>query len=289
MNSTAIDSSKKLEGKLLAGLYIVATPIGNLSDITLRALDVLQRVDLIACEDTRVSGKLLAHYKITTKKLCYNDFSNDKERSKIIELLKEGKNIALISDAGTPLISDPGYKLIKAVRAANIQVTPITGASAVTTAISASDIASHRFTFLGFLPPKQNARQQALTEFKDIGTSLILFESPNRIERLIEDIQIVMGNRKINICRELTKMHEEIISGQVADLSGTITKKGEFVVIIEASEKPEATEDETDLILREGAKYMSVKDLVEFTCKITGKKKNLIYKKALAKQKDHND
>jgi 16S rRNA (cytidine1402-2'-O)-methyltransferase len=239
--------------KLEAALYIVATPIGNLRDITIRALEILQKADYIVCEDSRVTAKLLRHYEIKDKKcIIYNDFGDEKTREKILNFIIQGSIVALVSDAGTPLISDPGYKLVRYIRTYNQKVIPIPGASATISALCASGLACDNFLFLGFLP---TTRIQRVNLFKSISKeyTTIFFESANRINDALTDIDNVFKDRNIVIAKELTKIHEEIISAKAKDLIDFFAinsdkLRGEFVIIIEKADKNERNISETDLI-----------------------------------------
>src|SRR5688572_30205460 len=191
------------------GLYIVATPIGNLGDITIRALDTLAGADLVACEDTRVTRKLLTRYGIETQVLSYHEHSGERAHQRLLERLGEGKSVALVSDAGTPLISDPGYQLVVDAAAAGHPVVPIPGASSLVTALSAAGLPAEAVLYAGFLPSKANARRKRLAELADVPATLVLFESPNRIAALLADAAAELGaERQAAICRELTKLHE---------------------------------------------------------------------------------
>lgn len=227
----------------MSTLYIVATPIGNLEDITLRALRILSEVDLVLCEDTRVTKKLLDKYEIKTRTMSYHSHSKLSKVDKIFDLLEEGKNIALVSDAGTPTISDPGVLLVQQVREKfgdEVKIEPIPGASAFVAALSASGISSANFLFLGFLPHKKGRE----TLFKEIANSkhtIVFYESPHRIIKTLESLsQVLLKERKIVIGRELTKIYEEIISGGANDILSHLMEnpekqKGEFVVIVEGT------------------------------------------------------
>lgn len=225
-----------MKTKFMGILYVVATPIGNLKDITLRALEILKSVDLIACEDTRVTKKLLHNYKIDKKLISYHQHSKITKIDYIVSLLKEGKNIALVSDAGTPSISDPGVKLVSEVEEIdNIKIVPIPGPSALTTALSVSGITADKFVFLGFLPTKKG-RATILGEIKEERRTVVFYESVHRIIKTLKSLET--GDRKIVICRELTKMFEEIIKGKKEEVlnyfeSNKDKIKGEFVIIIE--------------------------------------------------------
>lgn len=219
-------------------LYIVATPIGNLEDITLRALRILKEVDFVACEDTRTTGILFAKYQIETKKISYHAHSSENKHSKIIELLESGQNVALVSDAGTPGISDPGSLLIAQIRANHPEITivPIPGASAITTAFSASGLMGNEFTFLGFLPHKKG-RETLFTQISESGTPQIFYESSHRILKTVTSLAEHCPEKKVTLARELTKTFEEFIAGTAAEVLHTLNsdprhQKGEFVVIV---------------------------------------------------------
>ena len=215
-------------------LYIVATPIGNLKDFTFRAIDTLKEVDFVFAEDTRNSIQLMKHYKIETKIDSYHEHNNVKKIPKIINLLNEGKNIALISDAGTPTISDPGYKLIRACIDEEINIIPIPGASAVTAALSASGLPSDSFFFLGFLPHKKG-RKKKISFLKSLDNTIIIFESPHRLLKTLKELHDELGERPIVVARELTKLYEEIARGNfesVIEYFESKKVKGEIVIII---------------------------------------------------------
>jgi len=215
-------------------LYIVATPIGNLKDFTFRAIDTLKEVDFVFAEDTRNSIQLMKHYKIETKIDSYHEHNNVKKIPKIINLLNEGKNIALISDAGTPTISDPGYKLIRACIDEEINIIPIPGASAVTAALSASGLPSDSFFFLGFLPHKKG-RKKKISFLKSLDNTIIIFESPHRLLKTLKELHDKLGERPVVVARELTKLYEEIIRGNfdsIIEYFESKKVKGEIVIII---------------------------------------------------------
>ena len=215
-------------------LFVVGTPIGNLEDITLRAISTLQNVDLILAEDTRNSKKLLSAHNIDTKMMSYHEHSNEKETKRIISLLLDGKNLALISDAGTPTISDPGYGLIRDCIKKEIKIIPIPGASAITTAMSVSGLPSDSFTFFGFLPQKKG-RIKKIKELLNVDNTIILFESPFRLEKTLNQLKEYLGNRSVVVGRELTKLYEEIIRGNLEYVIKYFSKskvKGEIVIMI---------------------------------------------------------
>ncbi len=214
-------------------LYLVATPIGNLEDMTFRAVRTLREVALVAAEDTRHSGKLLKHYAIDTPLTSFHEYSDDAKLTHLIDQLASG-DIALISDAGTPAISDPGYRLIRAALDAGYTVTPIPGANAATTALVASGLPTDRFLFVGFLPNKQQARRAALGELSAEIATLILYESPKRLTKLLADAQAVLGDRECCVARELTKLHEELFRGKLSAAQAHFIDnvRGEITVVI---------------------------------------------------------
>lgn len=269
--------------KLKPGLYLVATPIGNLGDITLRAIDILKRVDAIACEDTRVSGFLLKSHEIKKPLLSIHDHNELQDSDKIIARIREGQAIALISDAGMPLISDPGYKLIRECQKADVYITSLPGANAPLMALQLSGIPSDQFSFLGFLPSKTTARREELAKWKTVSSTLIFFESANRIEKSLEDILDVLGDREMALARELTKMFEEVRRGKVSELIASLqdsAPKGEIVLIIEGA-KSDSEELNLEEILEEALKHHSLKDAVALVQGRTGLPKKQVYSLAL--------
>ncbi len=215
-------------------LFVVGTPIGNLEDITFRAVKVLREVHVVACEDTRRARILFQHYGIDTPTISYNEHNEHRRIPELIERLRNGEDIALLSDAGMPTISDPGYRLVHAVREAGMEVVSVPGPSAVTAALSVSGLPTDRFIFEGFLPRKKGKREKKLLEIRDEVRTVIIFESVHRIERTLQEMLEVLGpDRKIAVCRELTKMFEEVLYGRIEDvLRDFRVKKGEFVVVI---------------------------------------------------------
>lgn len=217
-------------------LFIVATPIGNLEDITHRALRILREVDVVACEDTRHTRKLLNHFGITTRTTSYHEHNEQQRGEELCELLESGKNVALVSDAGTPLISDPGFRIVKAAIDRGISVQPIPGAAALVTALSASGLATDQFLFAGFLPARAGARHAKLSELKSIPATLVLYEAPHRIRATLADAREILGDREAVIARELTKLHEEFARGSLSELIGRFSEieapRGELVLII---------------------------------------------------------
>ena len=220
---------------LPAGLYVVATPIGNLADITLRALAVLARADVIYCEDTRHSRILLAHFAISRPTRAYHEHNAERERPRVLAELAAGRSVALISDAGTPLISDPGYKLVREAIAAGHLVTSLPGPSAILASLAAAGLATDAFLFAGFLPPKRKARQTRLAELKSVPATLVFFEAPPRLTESLGDIAAVLGDREAAVARELTKLHEEVRRGTPAELAqwaASAAPKGEMVILV---------------------------------------------------------
>src|SRR5215813_13389620 len=217
-------------------LYIVATPIGNLEDITQRALRVLREADLIACEDTRHTRKLLNHFGITTATTSYYEHNEQERAEELCAMLESGRNVALVSDAGTPLISDPGFRIVHVARDRGISVVPIPGASALIAALSASGLATDQFLFAGFLPARARARRAKLSELTSIPATLIFYEAPHRIKATLKDAREVLGNRAAVIARELTKLHEEFARGSLSELTERFSKseaaRGEMVLIV---------------------------------------------------------
>lgn len=221
-------------------LYVVSTPIGNLGDITLRALEILRSVDIIACEDTRRTGKLLSHYSIKRPMTCYFEHNKFVSGRRLIDTLKEGRDIALVSDSGTPGVSDPGYYVINLAIANGIEVVPIPGASALLCGLAASGAPTDRFIFEGYLPPKTKARRDRLERLKDERRTVILYEAPHRLLRSLKDMQEVLGDRRIVIARELTKRFEEIKRARLSWLIQYFSEhrpRGEFVVILPKEER----------------------------------------------------
>ena len=260
--------------------YIVATPIGNLDDITYRAIKILQLVDFIICEDTRVSGKLLKKYAITKSLMVYNDHSDEAQRQKIISLLKSGKRAALISDAGTPLISDPGYKLLRSLREAGFKITPIPGPSSIIAALSVGNLPTDQFLFAGYLPPKTIARKKALLKFLQFDGTLIFLETSKRILDFLIDIYGILGNRNVTIARELTKLYEEVITLPVEELIDKYRNtppKGEIVVLVEGAKEAEVNHEQLLIEINRLAKKLSAKDISNLLSEKYNLSKKIIY------------
>ena len=265
-------------------LFIVATPIGNLQDITLRALDTLKQVDLIAAEDTRHSGKLLSHYGIKTKLIALHDYNETKCSQFICEQLKQGKNIALISDAGTPLISDPGYHLVNIVREQGYKVVPIPGACAAIAALSAAGMPTDKFLFLGFLPAKSSQQIKQLEELVGESCTLVFYESPHRLLQTIANMAQVFGQeRQVVLAKELTKTFETIYATTLSQLqewliADTDRQRGEFVILVHGAAKMVEVDVEIMRILQILAKDLPSKQAAILAAQITGVNKNQLYK-----------
>ncbi len=275
----------------MSELYVVATPIGNLGDMSARALEVLRMVDLVAAEDTRHSGRLLQHFGISKPLRAYHEHNEGPQSDWLLAQLKDGKRIALISDAGTPLISDPGYQLVNRVRQASIPVIPIPGPCALVTALCASGLASDRFVFEGFLPAKSKARLERLSLFQKEQRTIVLYESPHRICESVADMLTVFGgDRNAVIARELTKAYETIHQDSLQALCSWLAndanqQRGEMVVLISGAPDEVEGEDgqaEIDRVLSLLLQEVSLKQASQLTAKIMNKNKNEIYKRALA-------
>ena len=267
-------------------LYVVATPIGNLDDISRRAIDTLQGVDLIAAEDTRHSKALLEKIEVKTRLTSYHDFSDDSVAARFLDKLQQGQSIALISDAGTPLISDPGFKLVRLVREANIPVIPIPGVSAITAALSVAGLATDRFCFEGFLASKQGAREQSLSQLKYERRTMVFYESPHRIEAMLASVVAVFGeSRQVFVGRELTKKFESHFLGSSSDVLAWLqadsnNQRGEFVVIVAGCDKDAQQSQKQEVGLRLALQLeseMSLKKAVALASDVTGARKNLLY------------
>jgi 16S rRNA (cytidine1402-2'-O)-methyltransferase len=269
-------------------LYIVSTPIGNLRDISLRALDILGSVDLIACEDTRVSAKLMQAYRLKAPLVPYHDHNAAEMRPKLLQKLRDGLALALISDAGTPLISDPGYKLVQDCLVAGLPTTAIPGASAPLMALCLSGLPSDRFMFAGFLSAKAAARKAELRNLAAIPATLIFFESPGRLAATLAAMAEMLGNRQAAVARELTKKFEEVKRGKLTDLQAwaltSDTIRGEFVVLVGPPEEGGASEDDLDNLLRNALAEHSLKAAVAAVTAKTGHPRKLVYARALALQ-----
>lgn len=266
-------------------LLLVATPIGNLGDITARALDGLRSADLIACEDSRVTAKLLRHAGIETPLLPYHDHNAESVRPKLLARIAAGERVALVSDAGTPLISDPGYKLVQAAVEAGLAVTMLPGPSAPIMALALSGLPSDRFLFGGFLPPKSAARRVAVQEAARARVTLIFFETAPRLLESLRDLLAVLGDRRAAVARELTKMFEEVrrdtLSALIEHYHEAGPPKGEIVVVVGPPEEEGPSAGDVDALLRRALMTMSVKDAAATVAAATGEPKRSIYARAL--------
>ena len=267
-------------------LYLVATPIGNLEDITLRAIRILKEVDLIAAEDTRQTLKLLNYYNISKPLISYHRHNEEIKQEVLIEKLKEGQNIALVSDAGTPVISDPGGIVVKEALKENIQIVPIPGACAAINALIVSGLDTKEFSFYGFLPINKKMKKEKLEEIKKENKTIILYEAPHKLNTTLKDLEKILDNRKIVIARELTKIHEEFITGTVTEILEKYKEpKGEHIIIIEANKIKEETEEEKqkkEMTIEEHYKYyedqgFKKNEIIKRIAKDRGVSKNEIY------------
>src|SRR5271169_807949 len=280
-------------GKLKAGLHVVATPIGNLGDITLRALETLAGADVIACEDTRVTRKLLDRYAISTPLTPYHEHNAAQARPLLLQRIADGAAVALVSDAGTPLVSDPGFKLVRAAQEAGCTVTTLPGASSLLAALTVAGLPTDQFLFAGFLPPKEAARRTRIAELGRIPATLVLFETGPRAAASLADIADGLGpNREVALCRELTKLHEEVLRGDLKTLAKACADnepRGEIVLVIAppVDAQPMSTA-ETDILLREAMARVSVKDAVGEVADLTGLPRREVYQRALALAKADN-
>ncbi len=269
-----------LQRPLEPGLYLVATPIGNLGDITLRALSVLARADIVYCEDTRHSAKLLQHYALRVETRPLHDHNEDSMRGRVIEQLERGARIALISDAGTPLVSDPGFKLVRECVAKGLPVFSLPGPSALVTALSSSGLPTDAFFFAGFLPPKDAARKARLGELKTIPATLIFYEAPQRLAESLAGMAATLGNRAAVVARELTKMHEELVRGRLSDLARQFENrepKGEIVVICGPPEIGEVSDELIAERLSVALQSMRLKDAAAAVSDALGVAKTRVY------------
>lgn len=267
------------------GLYVVATPIGNLGDVTLRALEVLAGADLIACEDTRTTHRLLDRFGITTPTTPYHDHNAAAVRPRLIAQIKSGASVALVSDAGTPLISDPGFKLVREAQDEAIALTALPGASSVLTALCVAGLPTDRFFFDGFLPPKQGARRNRIVELARIDATLVLFEGGSRMAETMRDLSDILGQRPAAICRELTKLHEEVqrdvLGAFAARTDADWETRGEFVIVIGPPSGDNVSDADIDRHLAAALTAHSLKDAVAAVVALTGRPRRDIYARAL--------
>jgi 16S rRNA (cytidine1402-2'-O)-methyltransferase len=273
--------------QLAAGLHLVATPIGNLRDITLRALETLAAADVIACEDTRVTRKLLDHYGIATPLTPYHEHNATSARPKLLARLAAGEAVALVSDAGTPLISDPGFKLVRAASEAGHAVIAAPGPSAALAALAIAGLPTDRFFFEGFLPSKDGQRRNRIAELSRIPATLILYESGPRVGHTLQALADILGPRPAAVCRELTKLHEEVRRGGLVELAqayqGEAETRGEFTLVIAppTAGGEAVDEGEVDALLRRALRQASVKDAVSEVAAATGRPRREVYQRAL--------
>lgn len=266
------------------GLYVAATPIGNLNDVTFRVIEALKEADLILCEDTRHTAKLCTAYGIKTPREAYHDHNADEVRPRILARLQAGAAICLVSDAGTPLISDPGYKLVREARDLGVRVTPLPGPSALIAALSAAGAPTDRFCFAGFPPPKAGARETFLRSLARMPGTLVFYETAPRLADSLSAMATAFGDRRAAIARELTKLHEEIREGALSELAGEFAAhppKGEIVVIVHPREEPEAAEADVDAFLKEALAAMSIKDAAAAAADALGIPRKDAYARAL--------
>jgi 16S rRNA (cytidine1402-2'-O)-methyltransferase len=268
------------------GLHLVATPIGNLGDITLRALETLAGVDVVACEDTRITRRLTERYGIAAELTPYHEHNAAAARPKILQRLAEGGSVALVSDAGTPLVSDPGFKLVRDACAAGHPVLALPGPSSVLAALAVAGLPTDRFFFDGFLPQKAAARRSRLAELARIDATLVVFESGNRLPETLSDLADIMGAREAAICRELTKLHEEIrraTLSRLAQETDGLETRGEFVLVIgpPPANADVLSQEALDELLREALLHGSVKDAVAHAVELTGHPRREVYARAL--------
>jgi 16S rRNA (cytidine1402-2'-O)-methyltransferase len=277
---------------LTGGLYLVATPIGNLRDVTIRALETLAGANVIACEDTRVTRKLLDHYGIATALTPYHEHNAASARPKLLTRLSNGEAVALVSDAGTPLISDPGFKLVRAAQESGHAVTSLPGPSALLAALTNAGLPTDRFFFEGFLPAKASQRAARISELVHIPATLVLFESGPRLADTLGALASGLGAREAAVCRELTKLHEEVRRDALPDLAGHYAKegaetRGEMVVVIAPPSESEAPDAAAlDDIIRNSLQRLSLKDAVSEIAQSTGIPRRDVYQRALALTKE---
>lgn len=278
-----------MKNHMKPGLYVTATPIGNLSDISDRARQVLAEADYIACEDTRMTGKLMTALGLKNTLMAFHEHNEDAQRPYILDKIKEGAKIVLVSDAGTPLISDPGYKLVEEARDMNLRVVPVPGASALTSALSVAGLPTDRFMFIGFPPSKSAARREWFTDIAKLKCTLVYYESTRRLPDSLKDASEMLGNREAAVCRELTKAYEEVRKDKLFNLvehyAAEGAPKGECVVVVGPPAKVtritgEATID-IDKALTLALTHMKVKDAAGFIAELTGQKRKTLYSRAL--------
>ena len=279
--------------ELAPGLYVTATPIGNARDVTLRALDVLNGADLIAAEDTRVTSKLLAIFGIQKTLTAYNDHNAPRERPRLLKRLREGARVALVSDAGTPLVSDPGYKLVRGALAEGIAVHAVPGASAPLTALALAGLPTDRFVFAGFLAAKSGERRTALEELKPLRATLVFFEAPQRLKECLADMAEILGSRPAAVARELTKLHEEVRRSDLASLAREYAvedpPKGEVTLVVGPAEETATDLRRVDQALDKALVFMPVRAAVDLVAEMLDAPRREVYARALAMKKDAQD
>ncbi len=272
------------DAPLAPGLYVIATPIGNLRDVTLRALDVLARADLVLAEDTRVTGKLLAAFAIKAKLERHDEHAAERALPKVLAALAEGKRVALVSDAGTPLISDPGYRLVREAAAAGHAVFPIPGASAVLAGLSTAGLPTDRFLFLGFPPPKAAARKTFLREFAGVRATLVFFEGGSRLAASLADMAEVLGDREAAVCRELTKLYETVSRGSLARLAADprfAAPRGELVVVVGPGREVQASAADADAALTDALSRLKPAAAAAEVAQALGLPRRDLYRRAM--------
>ena len=287
--SYAIGAARFEAETVAPGLYVVATPIGNLGDITVRALATLAAVDTVFCEDTRTSGKLMERYAIRTRLSSYHEHNAQKIRPAILERLKQGAAIALISDAGMPLVSDPGYRLVKEAAEQGIPVTACPGASAVLTGLALSGLPTDRFTFAGFVPQKPGERKRTFAEFEKLRATLIFFESPHRIVETLKDLAVALPGRAVAVTRELTKLHEEVLRGSASEIAAALalrlSVKGEITLIVGPPAEEEAVaEDVLDAAIGAALEAMPASKAASGIAKRFNLNRSDIYQRILSRK-----
>jgi len=273
-------------------LYIVATPIGNLDDLSSRAKQTLATVDVIAAEDTRHTGRLLSHIGVKTPLTALHEHNEARESERLVGVLQDGRDVALVSDAGTPLLSDPGYRFVAAARAAGLAVSPVPGPSALIAALSVAGLPTDRFVFEGFLPAKQAARRARIASLSREPRTLVFYESVHRVDAAMDDFIAGFGpHRPAFIGRELTKLHEQCCQGTLGELrerlrTGEIPAKGEFVIAVGGDERPAAAAFDVDRLIDALAGVLPTRDAAALVAKLTGEKRNAVYARLLARQSD---
>ncbi len=276
-------------------LFVVATPIGNLEDLPPRARQTLAAVDLIAAEDTRRTRGLLSHFGIKARLLALHEHNEQEVTARLVAALEGGQSVALVSDAGTPLLSDPGYRLVQAAHRAGIAVSPLPGPSAITAALSVAGLATDRFSFEGFLPAKRSARRGALAELVSESRTMVFFESVHRVADTLADLaEAFGGQRPAFLGRELTKLHEQLVHAPLAELctriaAGDIVQKGEFVIVVGGATAPESGTADVDRLLLELSALLPARDVARVVARATGGKRNALYQRLLELGKDGSD